>query len=352
MYIVKTATEIVGTGPSQTNRKRIQLSIAPHHLNGAEITKDAPCRGQVTSVEDHGIVVSLGNQRTGFLKFEDIAGEYCLEGFGEDNHDTIVNKRFIHEGRVLDFVVKPEKTTVSVIPLALPSPTKMAKTALPTTYHPPLSDLNPGSFVHVKVESLARNGLCVSFLGGVFRGSIDWNHFGAHWRAEHRQPNMEWKTLFDEIRNTPARIIAVDAKTKLVRLSLQSHLLAMRCITTTLPAVGSTIQNATVLRVDPGVGALFALPEEYNIEQPKLMDPLAKHESYVEASKVLTAYVHISKAVDGRMTEAEFAKDFAPSTTHTIRIMSNNNWMEGVATCAAAPSIVEAHVLTDRKSVV
>jgi ribosomal protein S1 len=343
---VKTATEIVGTGPSQTNRKRIQLSIEPHHLNGAEITKDAPCRGQVTSVEDHGVVVSLGNHRKGFLKFVDIAEEYSLEASGEDDHDTNVNKGFIHEGRVLDFVVKPEKTTVAIVPLALPSHTKMTKTALPTTFHPPLSDLNPGSLVNVKVESLARNGLCVSFLGGVFRGSIDLNHFGAHWRAEHRQPNMEWKTLFDEIRSTPARIIAVDAKTKLVRLSLQPHLLAMRVVTNTLPAVGSSIQDATVVRVDPGVGALFALPKEYNIEQPKLMDPLAKHEGYVEASKVQTAYVHISKAVDGRMTETEFAKDFAPSTTHTIRIMSNNNWMEGVATCATAPSVVDAHVLT------
>lgn len=327
------------------NRKRIQLSMEPHHLNGGEINKDAPCRGQVISVEDHGIVVSLGNERKGFLKFEDIAGEYSLDGF-DDSEDN-VNKRFIHEGRVLDFAVKSEKTTTAIIPLTLPSHTKMSKTCLPSTYRPPLGDLTPGTLVNVKVESLARNGLCVSFLGGVFRGAIDWNHFGANWRAEHRQPNIEWKAVFDAIRNFPARIIAVDAKTKLVRLSLQPHLLSLRVVPETLVSVGTIINDATVIRMDPGVGALLALPQEYNmVEAPKMMDPLAKHEGYVEGTKVQTAYVHISKAVDGRVTEAEFAKDFAPSTNHTLRIMSNSNWMDGVATCATAPSIVEAHVLT------
>ena len=353
VYVVKTATETVGSGASQTSRKRIQLSIEPHHFNSGDLSLDAPCRGQVLSVEDHGILVSLGNDRKGFLKFDDIAGDYSLEGFDQLNEDDgeekeILNKRFIHPGRVLDFVVKPEKSMTAIVPLILPSHTKMAKMVLPSTFHPPLSALNPGTLVNVKVESLARNGLCVSFLGGVFRGAIDWNHFGAHWRAHGRLPNMEWKTkVFDEIRNMPARIIAVDAKTKLVRLSLQSHIFTMRG-PTGLPAVGTVIQGATVIHVDPSVGALLALPEEYDTDQPKLLDPFAKNEEYREASKVRTAHVHISKAMDGghRVTEAEFAKAFAPSTAHTLRILSNNNWMEGVATCATASLIVDAHVLT------
>ena len=41
-----------------------------------------------------------------------------------------------------------------------------------------LRSLNAGMLVSISVEHHARNGLCVTFLGNVFRGSIEMAHLG------------------------------------------------------------------------------------------------------------------------------------------------------------------------------
>jgi len=87
-------------------------------------------------------------------------------------------------------------------------------------------------------------------------------------------------------------------------------------------------------------------------------------------SKVSTAYVHISKSMDPntkdgknkkgsnkggkqqaknnqRTSEALFARHFSLNTTiKSLRILSTSNLIDGIASCATAPSIVNAHVLT------
>jgi hypothetical protein len=104
-----------------------------------------------------------------------------------------------------------------------------------------------------------------------------------------------------------------------------------------------------MVRLDPNIGALLALPESYNKETlPKRVlksDIYKKNEVYNKAAHVQAVYVHISKALDER-DASKFGKDFAPSTTHSVRLLSCGNWMDGVATGGCAPSILEAHVLT------
>ena len=78
----------------------------------------------------------------------------------------------------------------------------------------------------------------------------------------------------------------------------------------------------------------------------KLWPPFSKSEQYRKGSNVKTAHVHISKALDGRTPEAEFSKTFAPSTVHTLRILNTSHLVDGIATCATADSVVQAHVLT------
>lgn len=68
------------------------------------------------------------------------------------------------------------------------------------------------------------------------------------------------------------------------------------------------------------------------------------------ASEIRCAYVHISKAIDvdeKRTPEALFSKTFALNTTiPKLRILSKSNWLENVASCATAESIISSAVLT------
>jgi hypothetical protein len=153
--------------------------------------------------------------------------------------------RFLNEGRVLDFILEdkaksgPESRVAS---LCLPK--SLAKRVNPSTYHPTLQALNPGGLVNCKVEAVARNGLRVSF--AVFRGAIHVNHLGANWIPANKQgSDAEWKAVFADVRNVAARIIAVDARTKVIRLSLQPHVVTLT-EPPQLPSVGTIVENATV----------------------------------------------------------------------------------------------------------
>jgi len=51
------------------------------------------------------------------------------------------------------------------------------------------------------VEHYARNGLCVTFLGNVFRGSIDMANLGGYWSGVGKMDgvkdaNLWWKDVF------------------------------------------------------------------------------------------------------------------------------------------------------------
>ena len=138
-----------------------------------------------------------------------------------------------------------------------------------------------------------------------------------------------------------------------------------------------------MIRFDPGIGALLALPEEYNVQDKKEEEdgkkkkktskhnalwhhnkPLHEHESYQQSRKVQAVCVHISKALGetsndnaaGKRNQYRgnddslFAKHFSPALTHTVRITSTPNWMEGATSGATAPSIVQSHVFTHADS--
>lgn len=141
-------------------------------------------------------------------------------------------------------------------------------------------------------------------------------------------------------------------------------------------SIGTIIENAHVIRVDPGVGALLALPssdeQDEGGERSEAIAQLDKDLSnnlhsipeYKAASNVHTAYVHISKSIDckdgsstkkgkgkksatNRTPEALFARHFSLNTKiKALRILSTSHLIDGIASCATAKSIVEAHVLT------
>ena len=360
-------------------RRRIQVSCLPAAVNptGAVALKGNALtvpgmmvRCQVKSIEDHGILMDLGAGRRGFLPYDEIQREYVLGDEEGDNdekdQEECDGKLRLVQGRILDCLVRSanlHSRETAVVPLSLPA--TVAKQFIPSTFTPKLTELQPGMLVHAKIESMVRNGLCVSFCSNVFRGAVEVQNTGGFWIPEQRHESEDWKAVFDHNRSVVARIIAVDATTKMVRLSLQQHVLELQS-PPSLPPLGEVVGDAVVIRQDPGIGALLALPSDdmdedegdeededdvKDRDKDRLFKPVSLDKSYRKACRVRAVYVHISKAMDKdknqkKTSDAAFAKAFAPSTKHTVRIMSTSNLIDGIASGAAAPSIVNAHVLT------
>jgi len=425
---------IKGGANSATSRMIVRgriTSIEPH--------------GCIVNLGSQGI---LHDGQCAFLKFDNIEGEYVIhdndddegDDDDEDESDNDENgdddegekrknkknnattntsgsdggKHILNLYRVYDFTILPpsdmvtydtkskstkssskDNTPSSVVQLGLPSMATLASLRTNYTMMPTLSSLQPGMLTEVRVEAHARNGLCVSFGdGGVYRGSIDEDHLGGHRPdtissvSDGGVPTIWWRNAFTGKRaKFTARIIAVDATMKIVRFSLNPHILALDGKYSELypHAVGTIINNARVIRVDPGIGALLALPssssssnddvanekERQRWDIAKTMDTaLSNHllddNEYLSASRVCTAYVHISKSMDNNETsndkktqkqqqrgnntrtpEALFARHFALNARiKSLRILSTNNLFDGIASCATAKSIVDAHVLT------
>jgi len=389
------------------------LTSAANRLARASV----PIRGQIKSVEDHGCVIELGFGKRGFLSFDQVSdgkdkgNNYVIledDEEYEDEEDDDLSKRpiILQKGRIYDFMVLPvttssgqEQSATTVFPLSLPTIQYMAKqtvssltttggkkggkgskgskggskktTAIPFSF----SSLTPGWLVQVKVEAIANNGLCVSLFGNVFRGAMELNHLGATLIPDSKDgsgPDGGFQklaaSLFQNHQHFTARILAVDVPTKLIRLSMAPHILTLaqpsepKNPIQDFPTAGTIVSDCTVIKLDPGIGALLALPPKYNIETTSLLPKnlmkscdLFQNESFQESSLIRKVYVHISKALDeseeagtdndGTVT-GKFHKEFAPSTKHDVRILSTGHWLEGVAAGGCSPSILKAHVLT------
>ncbi len=206
-------------------------------------------RGRIVSVEDHGCIVDLGGvlltstgeKAKAFLKFENIEGDYeIVDDEEQDDHDeddvmkddvedangaennpldvdkcsskSAGSKRLLNKHRVFDFAILPPQTsgggTLSILQLSLPSTSTLATFRTTSEMVPSLSSLVPGMLMKVQVEQHAKNGMCVSFMKGVYRGALDEDHLGG-WRGcdekkkkglgvadSKDDPNMWWKSVF------------------------------------------------------------------------------------------------------------------------------------------------------------
>jgi rRNA biogenesis protein RRP5 len=389
VIVVKATSETVKDNNSNTKqpiqKRRIELSVAPPLLNSGlnadMLFKGMHIRGRIRSVEDHGCLIDLGVSGLGgsttFLKYENIEGKYEIldadtESDDDDDDQNSDVDFVLNEGRVFDFTIDslPERAdheSTRIVQVKLQTVEERAKFKVNAGKYLALNHtirtLQPGMLVEADVEHHAKNGICVSFLGSVYRGSIDSSHLGGYLpdvskdqKLKSQIPSdMWWKSVFTgKNRVVPARLIAVDPVTKIIRLSLLPHILNMnRPSENELPSVGTIIENARVVRMDAGVGALLALPTEdtsmdIDMEHDAISN-LLTDDVYKAASNIKCAYVHISKAFDGkeRTPDHVFAKKFA--LNHIIpklRILSTSNWLDNVASCTTAENIVSSAILT------
>lgn len=221
-------------------------------------------RGRIVSCEDHGCIVDLGlaglGRKMAFLRYENVEGGYGIsaasdedEGDEEDsesesgsddddedmedaenknggkkkvtkksddgNKSKSPAKFILNAGRIYDFTVKSIPTALlsssaattgaggaAVVQLSLRKASSLARvstsiiaTSASTGYT--VRTLRPGMLLKCHVEHYARNGLCVTFLGNVFRGSIDMANLGGYWSGVGKMDgvkdaNLWWKDVF------------------------------------------------------------------------------------------------------------------------------------------------------------
>ena len=211
-----------GGSEQQAGKRRIELSVDPSALNrgltGRDLYAGRTVRGRVVSCEDHGCVIDLGMPGGGraFLKYDAVEGEYEVKGDDDDDGDDVEmadegddadekkdddddgDALPLNPGRVYDFVVDSSPSASSAPPsaaaavqLRLPRPSSLCRlvtdlTGVRGVRNPysvarhTLGTLRPGMMVEAEVEHCARNGLCVSFLGGSFRGAVEGSHLGGN----------------------------------------------------------------------------------------------------------------------------------------------------------------------------
>ena len=206
--ILSTTTDDVKGG----KKRRIELSPLPKDVNAGMRLDDFTSaksggkrdgggefvvRGRIVSVEDHGCLVDIGLGKNAFLKFDNVQDEYeILEDVMDvDGETRNSGKKMINAGRVYDFTLSPSQNNGPILQLGLPSVHTLSRIRLSDSITPTLSSLQPGMLTEVKVEQHAKNGMCVNFMGGLYRGSIDEDHLGG-WNDGESKDGMWWKGVF------------------------------------------------------------------------------------------------------------------------------------------------------------
>ena len=222
VVVVKATSETVKSknGSSSQMKRRIELSVSPALLNNglsADMLHEAiSIRGKIRSVEDNGCIIDLNVSGLGgsscFLKFENINGKYCiLDEEDLENNEEMDDSDFnLNKGRIYDFTIKSlpvntKKETSSIIQVVLESNKSRSKRITDPAIHMAskhnIRTLSPGMLLKVDVEHFARNGLCVSILGNVYRGAIDSGHLGGYLPddVEENKSSMKTNTKLSEM---------------------------------------------------------------------------------------------------------------------------------------------------------
>eukprot|EP00979_Chaetoceros_neogracilis_P000704 scaffold162_cov267-Chaetoceros_neogracile.AAC.54 len=221
VVVVKATSESVKTKNSSKPqmKRRIELSVSPSLFNNG-LSSDMlhagmTIRGKIRSVEDHGCIIDMNVSGIAgsscFLKYENIKGEYKILSDDEDEDEEVNDATFkLNKGRVYDFTVaslpvKSKKESTSIIQVKLESAKARSKRIInPATHlasNHSIRTLCPGMLINVDVEHFARNGLCVTLLGNVYRGAIDSAHLGGYlpeedFKNKAATSEMWWKNVF------------------------------------------------------------------------------------------------------------------------------------------------------------
>uniref|UniRef100_A0A4W5L3E2 Protein RRP5 homolog n=1 Tax=Hucho hucho TaxID=62062 RepID=A0A4W5L3E2_9TELE len=182
----------------------IQLSINPKEVNKGMSTGSLKAgmilSGCVESIEDHGYLVDLGiNGTKAFLP-------------KQAAKDKTNSPKELKVGQYVTSLLEEVKNDGRVVRLSI-SPTAVAQAVADTEHGWTLTNLLPGLLVKAQIKKVTLHGLILEFLSS-FTGLVDFMHL-----------EPEQASTFNEGDNVKACVLYVEPSTRLVGLSLRSHLL-------------------------------------------------------------------------------------------------------------------------------
>ncbi|RHY33194.1 hypothetical protein DYB32_003128 [Aphanomyces invadans] len=187
-----------------------------------------------------------------------------------------------------------------------------------------MSTLSLGMLLNVKVEDVLANGLQVNFLT-FFSGTVEFNHMS-------NPCQKEWAAAYSKGLKGRARIVAIDAATKAVMLSMAPHIVYLQAPEFKhVRAIGDVVQDAVVHRIDAGIGLLLSLAGPSSVGGERL-----------PWKDFRPAYAHISRVSDSRIDKLE--KNFKLDQIVAGRVVGYSAF-DGLVNLTLAPSALSKAVL-------
>ncbi|CAI5732479.1 unnamed protein product [Hyaloperonospora brassicae] len=282
-------------GTSKANKhKQIQLSLRTSlihaELSPSSLVKGASLHATVSSVEDHGAIVNVGIRGVhAFVPSKELAtplvkGQHVLVSVISMNTHTNTATVTIDRNQVVKAVTRGDSFT--------------------------LKQLVPGMLLNVRVEDVLANGLSVTFLT-FFTATVEQNHMSLPCESG-------WEESYRKGMKARARIMTIDYVAKKITLSMAPHVVHLQVPPSPF-SVGDIIEDATIERIDAGIGMLLSLTSK--TEDVEMEDASEKKGSMTNAKWKAFApgYVHISNVSDKRVDKLE--KKFTVGSSIKCRVL-------------------------------
>jgi rRNA biogenesis protein RRP5 len=270
---------VVVENENSNGKRRIELTIDPSRVNETvdqdDIVPGMSVQGCIQSVEDHGVIIDIGNPD--------------LSGFISNKELTFANiePQSLKPGQVLLLSVLSKSTNGRTVTLTASAEAKKLPIMKSLTS---TRSLVAGTMVEALVTEIQRNGIVCSLFGYV-DATIDLVHAGVLDRNELAKK-------FKDGSKIKARVIfsALNDANKLSLSVLNTVIGMTKSEDVDAFAVGQTV-DAKVKYVD----SVFGL--------------------YIDIGVKSLGFVHISRVSDDHIDDLETQKTYSPGSTHTARIL-------------------------------
>ncbi|XP_029949686.1 protein RRP5 homolog isoform X2 [Salarias fasciatus] len=228
---------------SKTGSLSIQLSINPKLVNqsltSSSLKAGMVLSGCVESVEDHGYVVDIGLSGTkAFLPKRAVTAQH--------------NSEDLKAGQCVTYQIEAVKNDGRVVQLSI-NPAAIAQACAEASQGWSLTNLLPGLLVNATIKKVTKHGLLLDFLSS-FSGQVDFLHM---------EPQPE--SSYTEGAQVQARVLYVEPSTRLVGLSLRSHLTQPGASVEPSPAggdrIGQVVKDCKMTAMHHMSGAMLELPD-------------------------------------------------------------------------------------------
>ncbi|CAG8050518.1 unnamed protein product [Penicillium salamii] len=308
---------VVSTGnnpedPKAKSKKHIELSIDPRQTNTgfskSGLLANSAVQASVVSVEDHGVVMDLGIEGAdlkGFMSSKEI--------------DPRVEYSNIKEGSVFLCMVTGQNTSGNVIKL---SSNYQASASIKKSNYlssaPTINTFLPGTAAEILLTEVTSNGM-IGKIMGMLGATVDLVQSSINGKVDlERKYKIGAKIKGRIISTFPA------AEPFKVSFSLLDHVLKLSTdsrgpgSSDDSPAISAIIPEATVVKVDHGLGLYARIGE-------------TKH----------MGFVHMSRLSDGKVdTIEETAGPFKLEAVHEARVIGYNS-MDNLYILSFEKSVIE-----------